>query len=231
MQDNTNSWPQICEHACCIVPVHNENEVLNEVLTSLKQHFSHIICVDDGSSDSSLMTAQKCRVTVLQHFINIGQGGALSTGISYGLKKEFKYFVTFDSDGQHDPEDAVNLLMHLVNTNSEIVFGTRFARGGTTNAPLAKRLLLRVIYLTRRLIFNNQLTDAHNGLRAFSNTFANALHISEFGMGHADTFWQTCKSHNFPFSELGVNIRYTHYSLSKGQSLWNSFNIVFSRLK
>ena len=40
-----------------IVPAFNESAVIGEVITQLRSEFSHVVCVDDGSSDDTASTA------------------------------------------------------------------------------------------------------------------------------------------------------------------------------
>ena len=39
---------------------------------------------------------------LLRHKINLGQGAALQTGIDFAKLRGAKYYITFDSDGQHN---------------------------------------------------------------------------------------------------------------------------------
>lgn len=110
----------------------------------------------------------------------------------------------------------------------DIVVGTRFGRPRPTDdqVPLLKRIVLKtVVFLspkTRRL----GLTDAHNGLRTFNRKVADELNIRMNGMSHASEFVTQMDERGWRVAEQSVDILYTEYSMSKGQSLINGVNIL-----
>ena len=61
------------------LPVYNEEETIGTVITNVKEHVDHVICVDDGSSDSSARIAEACGAIVHRHRVNRGYGGALKS--------------------------------------------------------------------------------------------------------------------------------------------------------
>ena len=71
-----------------------------------------------------------------------------------------------------------------------------------------------------------RLTDAHNGLRAFNRVAAGKLRIRQNRMAHASEIVAQIGEHKLRYAEQPVHIVYTDYSRSKGQSLWNSVNIL-----
>ena len=70
-------------------------------------------------------------MTVVTHHINLGQGAALQTGITFALERGANYIVTFDADGQHRLEDALAALRMLSEGRCDAVCGSRFL--GTTS--------------------------------------------------------------------------------------------------
>jgi polyprenyl-phospho-N-acetylgalactosaminyl synthase len=49
-------------------------------------------------------------------------------------------------------------------------------------------------------------------------------------MAHATEILMQVRMHQLRYLELPVTVRYTNYSKNKGQSLWNSINILFDLL-
>ena len=70
------------------------------------------------------------------------------------------------------------------------------------------------------------LTDAHNGLRAFNRRVAEEMNIRMNGMSHASEIVSMIDKHGWRVDEEPVDILYTEYSMSKGQSLINGVNIL-----
>jgi polyprenyl-phospho-N-acetylgalactosaminyl synthase len=70
------------------------------------------------------------------------------------------------------------------------------------------------------------LTDAHNGLRAFNRHVVSNIHLTQNRMAHASELIQILAALKPRWTEHPVEIIYTQYSKSKGQSLLNSVNIL-----
>jgi glycosyltransferase involved in cell wall biosynthesis len=218
MPINQNAW--------IIIPLFNEESMIGEVVKTARESFTNIVCVDDGSTDDSRVHALDAGAIVVSHPYNLGQGAAIRTGIEYALQyRSAKYFVTFDADGQHSIEDAVKMLQLLNNGQLDIVMGSRFLDGRTQVSTL-KRLVLKVAVRFENLFSGMKLTDAHNGLRVFNRETANTLRITQNRMAHASEITMILGKSGLRYAEFPVHIVYTPYSKSKGQSLWNSINIL-----
>lgn len=155
-----------------VVPVYNEAKVVGEVIKKIKKSFPEVICVDDGSKDSSAQEIIEAGATLIQHPINLGAGAATQTGIDYALEDpRIKYFITLDADGQHDIKDAVYMLESLKANKLDVVFGSRFM-GSVENIGHIKRLFLKTAAIFSSRTSGVKLTDPHNGLRVFNRRFA-----------------------------------------------------------
>jgi hypothetical protein len=108
----------------------------------------------------------------------------------------------------------------------DVVFGSRFLDERTNLTP-AKRLVLRAAVNYTNAVTGLRLTDAHNGLRAFTRDVASTIDLSHDGMAHATEIVSQISKGKWRYEELPVHIVYTDYSRGKGQSLWNSVNILF----
>lgn len=209
-----------------VVPLYNEGTVVREVILEARKTFQNIVCVDDGSSDNSVEEALAGGAVVVSHPINLGQGAALQTGIDFALLQPgAEYFVTFDSDGQHRTEDAAMMVERLRNEPLDIIVGSRFL-DDRTNASRLKKAVLRLAVLFERITTGVKLTDAHNGLRALNRHAATAIRIRQNRMAHASEIVGLIGAKKLRYDEQAVQIIYTDYSRAKGQSLWNSVNIL-----
>lgn len=217
-EQNADTW--------LVVPLFNEAAVVREVVAEARVTFPNIVCVDDGSDDASVAEALAGGAVVVTHPINLGQGAALQTGIDFALTQPgAEYFVTFDSDGQHRTEDAARMVERLRSEPLDIVIGSRFL-DGRTRAGALKRLVLRLAVVFERVTTGVQLTDAHNGLRALNRSAAETIRITQNRMAHASEIVALIGKHRLRYAEQPVHILYTDYSRAKGQSIWNSVNIL-----
>lgn len=218
--------PEIARGTWLVVPLYNEAPVIREVIEHTRRTFPNVVCVDDGSSDGSADEARAGGAHVVQHAINLGQGAALQTGIRYALQDPgARWIVTFDADGQHRTEDALRMVERLRVEPLDIVIGSRFL-DGRTKPGLAKRVVLRAAVIFQRVTSGVRLTDAHNGLRAMTRDAAGRIRITQNRMAHASEIVDQLGELELRYTEEPVHVIYTDYSRSKGQSLWNSVNIL-----
>ncbi len=209
-----------------VVPAYNEAQRLPATLGRLQARFPRVVVVDDGSADATAQSAMKCPgIWVLRHAFNLGQGAALQTGIDFALARGARFIVTFDADGQHDADDIPALLQPLREGRADVALGSRFL-GRTVGMPRSRRLLLHAAVLFTRLFSRVRLTDAHNGLRAFSRRGAEQIRISLNGMAHASEIIDQIRRRGLRYCEVPVTIRYSAAVLDKGQSGWNSLRIA-----
>ena len=210
-----------------IVPCYNEGTVIFDVLTHARETFPNIVGVNDGSADNSAEQIRAAGAHLVDHPVNLGQGAAIQTGVEYARKQPgAQYFVTFDADGQHQVKDVVRMIERLRTEPLDIIVGTRFAGQDNSQVPWIKRAVLKTVVMLSPRTKKLGLTDAHNGLRAFNRKVAEEMNIRMNGMSHASEIVSMIEKHGWRVDEEPVDILYTEYSMSKGQSLINGVNIL-----
>ena len=220
---------EVREGVFVVMAAYNEATCLEAVVAEVREQYPNIVVVDDGSTDDTFEVAKRRATYVLRHIINRGQGAALQTGIEFALMHGARYVVTFDSDGQHRVEDIHSIVEPIWRGECEITLGSRFL-GDTSQIPASRRFILRLGVLFTRLVNRVKLTDAHNGLRGFSREAAGRIKITLDRMAHASELIDLVKHSGLPFREVPVRIRYTDYSMAKGQPSRNALRIVFHYL-
>lgn len=209
-----------------VVPAYNEAPRLTTTLAGLCAiDHANVVVVDDGSADTTAVTAQSYPVWVVRHPINCGQGAAVRTGIDFALDKGADVIVTFDADGQHRASDIERLVEPIQSGSVDVVLGSRFL-GQTEGMPAGRRLLLKLAVWFTRLTCGLPITDAHNGLRAFSRRAAEQIRIEQPRMAHASEILDQVAWHSLSFGEVPVTIRYSAETLHKGQSSWDAVRIT-----
>lgn len=209
-----------------VIPMYNEGSVIGTVIRDLRRSVPFVVCIDDGSSDESVRHAREAGALVLEHPINLGQGAALQTGFEFALSDPFMTeVITFDADGQHQVEDAVGMVAKLRAENLDIVIGSRFL-DDRTELSQAKRTVLKAAAVYTRFTSGMALTDAHNGLRVLSRDLLSKLKLTQNRMAHASELIDLVGDLTASWAEYPTHIVYTDYSKAKGQSLWNSINIL-----
>ena len=207
-----------------VIAAFNEAKVIRGVVAEVVAEGLPVVVVDDGSRDGTAAAARMPGVVVLRHAINLGQGAALQTGIDYALHRGARHIVTFDADGQHRVEDIPALVDAL--GDADIALGSRFL-GAVEGAGAGRRALLRTATVVSNGMSGLKLTDAHCGLRAFRASAAPRLRIQQDRMAHASELLRKIKVSGLRVVEVPVTVRYTEYSMRKGQRGFAAVRILF----
>jgi len=216
------------ERIYIVIPAFNEAKVIGEVLQSLKVHYSNIVVVDDASQDETRTIAEKEGAIVIHHLLNRGQGAALATGIQYALRQDADIIVTFDADNQHKLEDIHKLVQPILEKEVDVVLGSRFLeKDSAKNLSLLRKTILKAALIFTKITSGLQITDTHNGLRAFSRYAAETIKIKQNRMAHASEILDEIQKHKFRYKEVPVTIEYSSYSFEKGQSSFAFAKILF----
>ncbi|HYE53956.1 MAG TPA: glycosyltransferase family 2 protein [Chitinophagaceae bacterium] len=213
-----------------VIPVYNEAPVIAQTLHQAVQTGYSIVVVDDGSTDGTTDIVRSFPVHCIVHPVNLGQGAALQTGMEFAKLHRAQAVVHFDADGQHRTADVDKLLSPILQGKCDVVFGSRFLQGGTGKIPRAKRMSLQLARYVNWMFTGILLSDAHNGLRALNRRALEEIQLSESRMSHATEILWIVRDKGLSYTEVPVTIEYTAYSMHKGQSLWNSINIIFDLL-
>jgi glycosyltransferase involved in cell wall biosynthesis len=211
------------------VPAYQEAAIIGDVVRELCAGRCQVLVVDDGSRDATGAEASQAGATVLTHAINRGQGAALQTGISYALARGARVIVTFDADGQHVADDVEALIAPIEAGVAEVTLGSRFLRDRAL-VPIRRRWLLGAGVVFTRLASGIRLTDTHNGMRALSRRAAEQIDIELDGMAHASEIIDKVVRRGLAFVEVPVRIRYTEYSLAKGQRSTSAVRVAWDYL-
>jgi len=148
-----------------VIPAHNEEKYIFDVVKETKKYADQVIVVDDASCDKTSMLAKKAGAMVLRHVVNLGLGGTLKTGCDAAILLNAKIIVTLDGDGQHDPSELPKITARLVSGEVEAVFGERpFSK----NMPFVKKMGNHFFHLFSKNIFGIKVRDTQTGYRAFT---------------------------------------------------------------
>src|SRR5881394_2698361 len=114
-----------------IVPAFNERASVRKVVQQLERALPEydVLVVDDGSTDDTVRQVPAGTAVVTLPF-NLGIGGAMQTGYRYAALHGYDVAVQVDGDGQHRPGEVWRLVHRLVESESDMVVGSRFLENG-----------------------------------------------------------------------------------------------------
>lgn len=204
-----------------IVPAYNEGSVIGAVLRGISSRYpeAHIVVVNDGSSDDTREQAVLVggRVRVISHGINRGLGAALATGFHVARTEQADIIVTYDGDGQHNPDDIPALVAVLKRGDADVVIGSR--RSTLRTMPWYRVVMNAVANFATLCIFGVWSEDTQSGLRAFTAEALRHIDIRTNGMEVSSEIIAEAASKKQRIAYVPITVAYTTYSLSKGQNL------------
>lgn len=214
-----------------IVPAFNEQNVIKDIINNLLKNFSNVIVINDGSNDKTLEIINDLDIKILSHEINLGVGAAVQTGFDYVSNiPDAKAVITFDADGQHLVDDAVAMAKEILICDEGIIFGTRFPKH-SKNIPKVKRIVLKLIAKITDLVTGVTLSDAHNGLKAYKVSTIKELELQFSSYSYESELITQVAKKKIEYKEMSTDIKYTSYSIKKGQKLLNGLLIIEDLLK
>jgi len=166
-----------------VIPAFNEEETIGEVIGGVRKTLpeARILVIDDGSSDSTALTARNAGAEVISHPLNKGNGAAIKTAlraISGGL------VAVLDGDGQHDPEELPALLGRL-NTYDLVVGARSFTMEEGSALRNSGNFVLRKL---ASFLAEQEIPDLTSGFRAFRHDIAaKFMHIYPNGYSFPST--------------------------------------------
>lgn len=220
---------------CVVIPAYNEASVIGDVIDNVKAAFAkskysvNILVVNDSSVDNTSEIARRAGVTVIDHILNSGAGGATATGLSYAEQNGFDMAVTMDADGQHDSSDVLRGVNILSEGVTDLLIGSRLidSNGMSKVKVLGNKGLSLITYI----LFGINSTDSQSGLRVYSRRALEELRWKTSGYEFCSEMLWRAKQQGMSINEYPIKAVYTEYSKSKGQNNWNAINIIKSLLK
>jgi glycosyltransferase involved in cell wall biosynthesis len=117
-----------------VVPAYNEETQIARVVETMPAFIDHIIIVNDCSRDRTSEVVRElqkahARVTLIEHQVNQGVGGAIATGYAWARDNGVDIAVVMAGDGQMDPRDLPALLDPVVDDVADYAKGNRLVTG------------------------------------------------------------------------------------------------------
>lgn len=204
----------------CVIPAYNEGENIARVINDIRPSVDRIIVVDDASCDQTFQVARKCGAICLRHIINRGQGAALKTGTVYSLEQGADIIIHYDADGQFNHLDIPTILEPLINSQADIVFGSRFLEKNPQNMPwLKKKFIMPLARLINYIFFKIELTDPQSGFRAMSSQAARKINWHNDRMAHCSEILYLAHAQGLRIKEVPVDITYHEFGQNLGGGL------------
>jgi dolichol-phosphate mannosyltransferase len=161
--------------AVVCLPTYNEVENLEPMIRALDVVLDTardgVLVVDDSSPDGTGEVADRLAaelpwVSVLHRDRKEGIGPAYVAGFRRALAEGAELVLEMDCDFSHDPRDVARLVEAAA--DSDLVLGSRYARGGgTENWGVLRRLVSRGGCLYAQVLLGVRVKDLTGGFKCF----------------------------------------------------------------
>jgi len=209
------------KHIVVTLPVYKDTRFLASTTDRLESE-THLLSpgftlliAEDGSDSSEVVAQLKekySNVTHLQHDQRLGRGKALREAWK-SVKGDIYVYIDVDSATDLDKLDAYRNLI-LFQNDYDLVTGSRYVLGASTNRPLVRRLASLAYNGLVQFLFRTGVHDHQCGFKSFSRLLVERLAVE----AKSDSwFWDTevivlAKQMGFRIKEIPI-----HWTEMKGK--------------
>jgi len=200
-----------------VVPAHNEEKLIGQVLETMPAFVDRVIAVDDASTDATaeaLCAAGRTmgdRLRVLRHQKNGGVGAAIISGYKAALEdgREKSLVAVMAGDAQMDPGDLPRLLSPLVKDQADYTKGNRLFTGEAWKIIPRHRYLGNAVlsFLTKIASGYWHVADSQSGYTAVTSEALAVLQLHRLYPGYGFPNHLLVELNNYDFRVRDVPIR------------------------
>lgn len=171
-----------------IVPCYNEVSTVETVIDSIRDcgYKTEIVLVDDCSKDGTRELIKESLYKkvdkVLFHKKNMGKGAALRHGFQ---KATGDLVIVQDADLEYDPKEFGKLVKPFIDNAADVVYGSRYAKGGQNYKVdgFYHSLGNKMLTMTSNIFSNLELTDMETCYKMFKREVIQSIDIKENRFG------------------------------------------------
>ena len=216
-----------------LIPCFNENNTINMIIDRFIKSLEvynftnyEIIIVDDFSNDGTREKLKKLstqdKIKIFYHSKNLGKGAAIKTAIAHIVGD---ITIIQDADLEYDPFDYNKLLLPFFETDSDVVYGSRFLGGGKYVRIhffwhyLANKILTFIC----NLFINLNLTDMETGYKVFKTSALKNIDLKENSFSFEPEVTIKFAKKKYKFYEVPITYNGRSYDEGKKIGLKDAF--------
>lgn len=216
-----------------IIPCYNEIQTIDKIIDKIKNSLVNynylnyeIIIVDDNSSDGTKEKLKRYELDkkfkIHFHDRNLGKGGAIQSAIQFVTGD---LVIIQDADLEYDPFDYDKLLLPFIETDADVVYGSRFLGGGKYIRIhffwhyLANKMLTFIC----NLFINLNLTDMETGYKVFKSSAIKNISLVEKSFSFEPEVTIKLAKKNCKFYEVPITYNGRSYDEGKKIGLKDAF--------
>ncbi len=220
-----------------IIPCFNEEKTLSKVVEKVmlfKSFEKEIIIVDDCSSDNTPkiindLISKFDEIKSVRHEKNYGKGKGIKSGIKVSTGN---IILIQDADLEYNPDEYDNLLKPFLETNADVVYGSRFLGGEYVKLSFFWHFVAnKILTLFCNIFTNLNMTDMETGYKLFKSEAIKSIKLKEQSFGIEPEITIKLAKKGYIFYEVPISYRGRSYDEGKKIGLKDAFVAVFCIIK
>ena len=220
-----------------VIPCYNEEETLEKIFNKVNkfdEFDKEIIIIDDCSNDKTPEIINKLKnnnenLKSERHSENMGKGSALRTGFRIA---QGDIILIQDADLEYDPNDYNNLLKPFVESDAQVVYGSRFLGGKYVRLHYFWHFVANKLLTTATNIFTNlNMTDMETGYKVFKRECLRDITLREKSFGIEPEITKKLAKKKFIFYEVPISYKGRSYSDGKKITIKDAFRAIYCIIK
>ena len=220
-----------------IIPCYNEEntiKVIVEKVLKFSLYDKEIIIVDDCSTDQSRKIIKNLAedTSIIKYFFldkNLGKGAALNKGFK---EANGDIILIQDADLEYDPKDYPILIKPFIETDADIVYGSRFLGGEYVRLHFFWHFLAnKFLTIVTNVVTNLNMSDMETGYKVFKKNVINSIEIKEKSFGVEPEITVKLAKKKFVFYEVPISYRGRSYEEGKKITLKDAFIALYCIIK
>jgi glycosyltransferase involved in cell wall biosynthesis len=216
-----------------IIPCYNEEKtifLIVEKIKKIKNLTIEIIIVDDCSTDTTSDVLKNISqvypdIKIIRHEHNSGKGSAIQSGIKLVTGN---IVLIQDADLEYDPNDYHNLLQPFIETDADVVYGTRFKGGKYVRLHFFWHYLANKILTTiTNIVTNLNMSDMETGYKVFKSDIIKSLKLNENSFGIEPEITVKLAKKKYIFYEVPISYHGRSYEQGKKITLKDAFIAIY----
>jgi glycosyltransferase involved in cell wall biosynthesis len=220
-----------------VIPCYNEEKTISVIVERIKAQKNfliEIIIIDDHSNDNTLNELSKIAhiypdIKIVRHEKNMGKGSALKSGIKLATGN---IILIQDADLEYNPNDYKNLLQPFLETDADVVYGTRFKGGSYVRLHFFWHYLANKILTTlTNVVTNLNMSDMETGYKLFKSEVIKKINLKENSFGIEPEITVKLAKNKFIFYEVPISYNGRSYQEGKKITFLDAIKAIFCIFK
>jgi len=215
-----------------LIPAYNSERYIDDLFDRIEKLglLDKVVAVNDGSKDNTVKICQNRGVTVLSNERNGGKGSALKKGFRYMVENNVEFFLTIDSDLQHDVKYIPEFIKKYDETGADIIVGNRL--GDTSTMPIERVFSNRTTSFIVSLISGCKIPDSQSGYRLIKTKVVQEVILTSDKFEMESEILIKAGRKKFKIESLPISALYegAHSSISVFRDTYRFIRLVFRSL-